>query len=174
MELYGSVQAASAAAGLLAAFRQLSWNVYHVQHIALQPGATFFLPNTTGSEIYESVRPLAGEPVVIKHFPNSFRETSLLEQLRAGGHSQLLFCGMMSHMCIDTTVRAAFDLGFSCSVAHDACATRDLSFNGKTVSAPEVQTAYMAALGAVFAQVKSVDELLAGLSATNESKEYDQ
>lgn len=166
MELCGCIQAAAAAARLLGEFRRQSWPVYHIQHISIQPGATFFLPGTSGAEIHKSVQPLAAEPVISKHFPNSFRETTLLAQLQTGGHSQLLICGMMSHMCVDTTVRAAFDLGFNCIVTHDACATRELNFNGVSVAAPQVHASYMAALGAVFAQVKSVDEILENISAS--------
>lgn len=166
MELCGCIQAASAAARLLGEFRKQTWPVYHMQHIAIQPGATFFLPETPGVEIHKSVQPLSAEPVISKHFPNCFRETTLLEQLRAGGHRQLLICGMMSHMCVDTTVRAAFDLGFNCIVTHDACATRELNFNGVSVPAPLVHASYMAALGAVFAQVKGVDEILENISAS--------
>jgi nicotinamidase-related amidase len=165
MELFGSIQAASAAARVLAEFRRQSWSVYHVKHISRQAGATFFLPETAGAEIHEAVRPLPNEPVITKHFPNSFRETDLLDRLRAGRNSQLLICGMMSHMCVDSTVRAAFDLGFNCIVTQDACATRELDFNGITVSAPQVHASYMAALGAVFAQVKGVDEILDNMAA---------
>jgi nicotinamidase-related amidase len=166
MELVGSIQAASATARLLAAFRKQSWSVYHVQHISLQPGATFFLPDTSGSEIHEAVRPLPAEPVITKHFPNSFRDTDLLRQLKADNIGSLLICGMMSHMCVDTSVRAAFDLGFSCILTHDACATRELAFNGITVPAAQVHASYMAALGAVFAQLKSADEILENMAAT--------
>jgi nicotinamidase-related amidase len=166
MELFGSIQATSAAARVLAEFRRQSWSVYHVQHVSSQPGATFFLPDTAGVQIHEAVRPLPGETVITKHFPNSFRETDLLDHLRSGGHDQLLVCGMMSHMCVDSTVRAAFDLGFNCIVTQDACATRALDFNGITVPAPQVHASYMAALGAVFAQVKSVDEIMANMAAT--------
>ncbi|GAM10402.1 putative isochorismatase family protein YddQ [Geobacter sp. OR-1] len=166
MELVGSVQAAAAALRLLSAFRKQSWPVYHVQHISMQPGATFFLPDTEGAAIHKSVAPLPTEPVITKHFPSSFRDTSLLEQLKADKIGTLLICGMMSHMCVDTTVRAAFDLGFSCIVTHDACATRDLSFNGVTVPAAQVHASYMAALGAVFAQVKGVEEILENISST--------
>jgi len=73
---------------------------------------------------------------------------------------------MMSHMCVDTTVRAAFDLGFNCIVTHDACATRELSFKGVTVPAEQVHASYMAALGAVFAQVMGVDEILDNMQAS--------
>ncbi len=86
--------------------------------------------------------------------------------MRSAGVDTLLICGMMSHMCVDTTVRSAFDLGFSCIVAHDACATRELVFNGVTVPAEQVHASYMAALGAVFAKVLGVDEILENIQTT--------
>ena len=163
MELCGSEAAANSAAQLLDAFRRAKRPVFHVQHISLAPTATFFLPGTPGALIHKSVAPHADETVVEKHFPNSFRDTTLLGLLKAQGIAGIVLAGMMTHMCVDTTTRAAFDLGFSCSLAHDACATRDLEHNGKTVCAADVQTAYMAALGQVFAQVRSTRELCAML-----------
>lgn len=165
MELVGSTEAAGAAARLLAAFRRASWPVYHVQHVSAQPTASFFLPNTAGIEIHPNVAPLPGEPVIIKHYPNSFRNTDLLERLKADGITQLLVCGMMTSMCIDATVRAAFDLGFGCTVAHDACATRDLPFDGETIQARQVHGAFLAALGAVYAKVRNTDAILEGIAA---------
>lgn len=165
MELEGSEQAASAAARLLAAFRKNKWSVYHVQHINTRPNASFFLPDTAGVEIHQAVQPLNGEPVVTKHFPNSFRETSLLDSLKHDNVSSLIICGMMSHMCVDATVRAAFDYGFKCIVAHDACATRELAFNDVSVPAKQVHASYMAALGAVYAQTKGVDEVLENMAS---------
>ena len=67
---------------------------------------------------------------------------------------------MMTQMCIDATVRAAFDKGYSCLVAHDACAARNLSFNGVDIEAGQVHAAYMAALGAVYAKVVSSEEIV--------------
>jgi hypothetical protein len=60
-------------------------------------------------------------------------------------------------------VRAAADLGFACSLAHDACATKSLSYGGAAVPAENVQTAFLAALNGLFAKVQSVDELCAAL-----------
>lgn len=167
MELVGSIEAAEAAARLLAAFRKASWPVFHIQHISAQPMATFFVPGTSGTEIYPCVTPLPDEPVVTKHYPNSFRETDLLNRLREDGITQLLFCGMMTSMCVDATVRAAFDLGFSCVVAHDACATRDLAFEGESVAARQVHASFLAALGAVYANIRKTDDILAGIAAGN-------
>jgi nicotinamidase-related amidase len=163
MEVVGATAAANQAAKALAAFRQQGLPIIHVQHIAARPGATFFLPNTTGAEIHESVRPGPGEALIRKHFPNSFRETPLLEHLRGANVSRIVIAGMMTHMCVDTTTRAAADLGFACSLAHDACATRALSFNGVQVPAESVQIAYLAALNGLFAKVLSASELCAGL-----------
>lgn len=153
MELAGSPAAGARAGLLLRAFRDKGLPVIHIRHVSTRPGSTFFLPGTAGAEIHECVRPLAGEPVFQKHAPNSFRDTPLLTHLRERQVSRLVVAGMMTHLCIDTTVRAAFDFGFGCVVAHDACATRSLAFNGAAVSAEQVQTAFLAALGGVFAQV---------------------
>jgi nicotinamidase-related amidase len=163
MEAVGADAAAAQAAKLLALFREQRRPVLHIQHIAIRPGATYFLPGTAGAEIHAAVRPVGDEPVFKKHFPNAFRETTLLDHLRRTKVSGLVIAGMMTHMCIDTTARAAADLGFACSLAHDACATRALSFGGVQVSAESVQTAYLAGLNGLFAKVRSVNELSAEL-----------
>ncbi len=163
MELVGSTEAGARAAALLQAFRQAGRPSIHIQHLALRAGATFFLPGTKGAELYTGVTPQPGEPVFQKHFPNSFRATPLLEQLRGLGVTQLVIAGMMTHMCIDTTVRAAFDLGFQCQVAWDACATRDLAWHGEIIPAAQAQAAFLAALDGTFAKVLTVDDLCAGL-----------
>jgi len=163
MELAGPDAAVSQAALMLDAFRRKGLPVVHIQHIATRPGATFFLPDSKGAEIHASVQPGPGERVVVKHFPNGFRETTLLEELRSIGASKLTFGGMMTHMCVDTTVRAAADLGFQCALAQDACATRGLVFAGQPVEAEKVQLAYLAALNGSFATVQPARELCAAL-----------
>lgn len=160
MELEGSEAAGVQAGKLLAYFRENNQPVIHIQHLANRPGATFFIPGTKGAEFHPSVKPLATETIFEKHYPNSFRETPLLNYLRHNNIDELVVAGMMTHMCIDTTVRAAFDLGFKCYLAHDACATRSLSFQGASVPAGQVQQAYLAALNGLFAQVESTETLL--------------
>ncbi len=159
MEVVGAVEASWAARKLLEHFRENKLPIIHIQHISTRAGATFFLPNTKGINIHESVAPLSDEVVIKKHFPNSFRDTDLQEYLGSQGIKALVICGMMSHMCIDATVRAAFDRGYTCIVAHDACATRNLVFNGIEIPALHVHGAYMAALGAVYAKVLSAEEI---------------
>jgi len=163
MELVGSPAAGAKAGMLLQAFRQKQLPLVHIQHVSTRPGATFFLPNTRGVEIHESVAPQAGETVLQKNFPNSFRGTPLLEHLRKLQITQLVVAGMMTQMCVDSTTRAAADLGFQCLLAHDACATKSLSFGGATVPAENVQAAFLAALNGLFAKVQSTEELCATL-----------
>jgi len=163
MELAGSVEAGEQAGKLIDAFRKKALPVIHVQHLSTRPGATFFVPGTRGVEIHPSVSPRQGETVIQKNFPNSFRDTPLLQHLRDNKITRLVVAGMMTQMCIDSTVRAAADLGFECLLAHDACATRSLSFGGIAVPAASVQTAFLAALNGLFARVQSVDELCSTL-----------
>ena len=158
-ELVGPQRAAAKAAALLQRFRAEGKPVFHVQHVWEGDDAAFFAPGTPGVEIHESVRPAPGEPVIQKAYPNSFRETRLEHGLREAGADQLVVVGMMTSMCIDATVRAAADLGFGCTVAHDACATLDLEFDGSPIPAASVHGAFLAALGDGYATVTSADDV---------------
>lgn len=160
MELAGSPEAGERAGALLTGFRRKELPVFHVQHLSVRPGATFFLPGTEGAGIHPLVVPVAGEEVITKHFPNSFRQTPLADRLQAQGITRLVIAGMMTQMCIDATARAAFDLGFECLLAHDACAARDLSFGSLTVPAEQVHTAFVAALHGLYARALTVSEIL--------------
>lgn len=163
MELEGSEPASLRAGELIAAFRRRAMPVIHVQHISLRPGATFFLPDTDGVEIHPHVAPAAGETLIQKHFPNAFRDTGLRDHLENAGIRELVIAGMMTHMCVDATTRAAADLGLTCSLAHDACATRALSFGGTQVPADHVHTSFLAALSGSYATVKPASELVTAL-----------
>ena len=159
MALEGMDAAAANAAKLLAGFRERGLPVFHVRHLSVRPGATFFVPGTPGAEVHASVRPAAGESLVEKNFPNSFRGTSLLEQLRGANADGVVIAGAMSHMCIDATTRAAFDKGFKCTVAENACATRALEYGGRTIPARDVHAAFMAALAVPYARIASTEEV---------------
>ena len=135
MELTRMNEASLNAKDLLSLFRKNQWPTFHIQHIAEHEGASFFLPNTEGSELHQSIKPLPEETILQKKFPNSFRETTLLKELKNAGVEQVVICGAMSHMCIDATTRAAADFGYSCTVVHDACATINLEFGGISISA---------------------------------------
>ena len=160
MELEGMAAAGENAGQLLAVFRDKQWPTFHIQHLSTYEGATFFLPDTKGAEIHSSVKPHPDDPVIQKHYPNSFRETPLLDELRSSGVENVVICGAMSHMCIDATTRAAADFGFGCTVVHDACATRNLDFGEKRILAQDVHASFMAALGSAYAKVLGSQEFI--------------
>ncbi len=164
MPLVGPLAASEQAARLLDYFRQTQRPIIHIQHIAVRPGATFFLPETPGVDFHPNVQPLPGETIVQKNFPNSFRDTSLLDVLREQQVHRLIICGMQTNMCIDATTRAAADYGFECFVAADACAARNLTFDGLTVPAEQVHHAFLAALNGTYAKVLKVDQILTQLA----------
>lgn len=162
--LSGTDAAAAKAASLLAAFRATGRPVIHIRHEVLRKPAPFFEPNTKGAEIHASVAPMNDEIVITKKFPNSFRDTDLQAQLQALGITALVIIGAMSHFCIDATTRAAADLGYACTVAHDACASRDLEFDGVAVPAAQAHAGFMAGLAMGYGAILPTSQVIAGLS----------
>jgi nicotinamidase-related amidase len=159
MELEGSDAAGAKAGAALAHFRKNGLPIVHVRHLSVRPGATFFLPGTRGAEIHSSVQPKSGEPVIEKNFPNSFRNTALEQHLKSSGVKNLVVAGMMTHMCVDASVRHAADLGYKVTLLGDACATRAQSYGGETVPARQVHAAFLAALNGFYAKVVNTHEL---------------
>lgn len=157
-ELVNALDAAKHAQQVLDYFRTYHLPIFHIQHISLSESATFFLPHTSGAEIHQLCAPQSGEKVLVKHRPDSFIDTGLKEELEACGIEAVVICGMMTHMCIDTTVRAANQNGYPVELIEDACATRDLEWNGIVIPANQVQGAYMAALSGSFAKVYQAEE----------------
>lgn len=137
--------------------------VIHVRHESAE-GAPFFVAGSKGAEIIPAVAPKDGELVVVKSYPNAFRDTDLKTKLDANGVKDVVIVGAMSHMCIDATARAAADYGFNVTIVEDAAATRDVEFNGITVSADQVHAAFMSALGFAYAKIVTADDLLAPAS----------
>jgi nicotinamidase-related amidase len=159
LKLVHPVPASEKARKLLERFREQNLPIVHIQHIS-PAGAPFFIEGTDGVEIHDNVKPKDGEKVFVKQFPNSFRDTGLLEYLKSNDITELVIVGMMTHMCIDATTRAAFDYGFSCTVIGDACATRDLEIKNEKVKAIDVHNANLAALEFFYTKIQNTEEYL--------------
>jgi nicotinamidase-related amidase len=151
--LVGSDAAADAAAGALARFRTNAEPVIHVQHVWDAPDAPFFRPDSPGVAHDPRVAPAGDEPLIVKAKPNAFLDTELDSRLRASGIDELVIVGMMTSMCVDATVRAAVDLGFSATVLGDCCAAPDLEYAGVQVPGAQVHAAFLAALADGYASV---------------------
>jgi nicotinamidase-related amidase len=154
------VEAAEQARRVLDAFRAKHLTVIHVQHVPQSVMIVDGGPADAQYRIRPVVAPAVGERVITKRYANSFRETDLLDYLRAKGIKKLVIVGMQTHMCVEAASRAAADLGFEVTVVHDACATRPLEFGGHTASAIDVHTTALAAIKNSYGRVLSVEELL--------------
>jgi nicotinamidase-related amidase len=158
--LAGIEQAADNAAKLLASARSAGDLIVFIRHEFPTADAPFFAPGSAGAQIHPKVENHPHEIVITKNQINAFRDTNLKEVLDRHSIHQLVICGAMSHMCIDAVTRAATDYGYNCTLIHDACASKDLEFNGKVIPAEHVHAAYMAALGFAYAKAISTEEFL--------------
>jgi len=154
------------ACALIALFRAHGMPVVHVRHVEKDPAVGFLLDGTAGIEIDARVAPQGEDVLITKNYPNAFRDTTLARALHVLGAKELFFCGAMSNMCVDATVRAAFDMGYHCTVIEDACAASDLEFGGNVIPATQVHGAFMAALASAYGEVVDLktfsDRLTAG------------
>ena len=139
------------AARLLERARSAGATIVHVQHDA-GPGSPYDVNDEIGA-IVDAVAPRDGEHRIVKNFPNSFVGTDLDEFLRGAGATNLVLAGFMTHMCINSTARGAFNAGYAPTVVSAATATRALPGPDGTVSAQSLQVASLAALSDMFAVV---------------------
>lgn len=148
MALSEPEKAAGNAALLLARFREKKLPVIHIRH-----------NSEPGGKINEIVKPLETEKVITKNEINSFKGTSLNDYLKNLSVDTLVICGMQTHMCVEAAVRAGADLGYKVILVHDACATRDLIWENKTVKAQDVHLSTLVTLKN-YAALKSTAEYL--------------
>lgn len=160
LPLMGIESALKNAARVIADARSNNITVIHIRHESVTSDAPFFVPGSDGVLINSTVAPSKEELVIVKNYPNSFLNTNLKKALDEKGIDEVTVIGAMSHMCIDATTRAASDFGYKTTVVHDACATRDLEFNGKVVRADLVHTALMSALEFGYAKIIKTEDYL--------------
>ncbi len=146
LPLHQPEAAALKAATILNWFRNQGDTVIHVQHENTDPSKPFLLAGSVGQLIHESVIPKDGEVVITKGYPNAFWETELEAVLNQCDVTSIVIVGMMTHMCVSTTTRAAMERGFVVNVIADACATRSLSLFGEDISAESVHATALAEL----------------------------
>lgn len=156
LALAGIDAAVDAAGRLLDTARTRGSKVIHVVQRGTARG--LFDLDGPGGAIIDRLSPLPGESVVIKTRPNGFSDTTLLAELGETG-GEMIVAGFMTHNCVSSTVRAAFDLGILPTIAADATATRDLPYAGGIVTAADLQKTELAGLADRHAVVVSVAEL---------------
>ncbi len=152
--------AAKKAKSLIDFFHDHHEPVIYICHINQGSNQGAFVPDSVGSEIYAEIQPADCDHVFIKHVPDSFEADGFWNYLRQESIQELIVCGMMSHMCIDTTVRSARVKGYEVIVAEDACTTMSLEWDKISYPAETVHAVYMASLSGAFAKVMKTDVYL--------------
>ena len=161
MQLEGAEGAYAEAARVLARARASGIPVFHIMHDAGQ-GSPYDITAEIG-RISSEVAPADGEPVVVKHYPSSFFQTDLGAQLDKTGRRDLVLAGFMTHMCVSSTARDAFNLGYRPTIVASATATRELLVpGGAPVPAATLQTATLAGIADLFAVVVGEPDDLPG------------
>jgi nicotinamidase-related amidase len=141
-------KAAANAALLLDHFRKNKQEVIHVRH-----------NSEPGGQINKMVLPLNSEKVFSKNEVNCFKGTDLHDYIKSINADTLVVCGMQTHMCAEAAVRAGSDFGYKIILVHDACATKDLTFEGKTIKAQDVHLSTLATLKN-YAMIMSTNQYL--------------
>ncbi|MEZ5021531.1 MAG: cysteine hydrolase family protein [Bacteroidales bacterium] len=113
--------------------------------------------SAAGMEINDIVKPSAGDKIFVKEEVNSFLGTGLKEYIDGLQVDTLVICGMQTQMCVEAAVRAAHDFGYGVILLHDACATRNLKFGDREVTAADVHASTLATLKS-YGTVSSVAE----------------
>lgn len=147
MKLEGMENALKECRVLLDRFRKAGRPVFHIQHDA-GPGTPYDVSSRIG-QIVDALAPAQGEPIITKNYPNSFAGTELDALVKKTGTKNLILVGFMSHMCVNSTARGAFSLGYRPTVVASATATRALPFKitGEVIPASVMNSAALAALG---------------------------
>ncbi len=145
-----ALEAEAAIQKWIADSRKVGRPIIYMQHFN-DPEDSFFRPGTAGAEISPRIAPMSEDKVIVKYAPNSFLNTELDAYLKSLGIEKLIVCGMMTHMCVDATVRSAMDYGYAVDLIAEGCATRDLTLGDVTIPAETVQETYLASLSGVFA-----------------------
>ncbi|MFJ2331878.1 cysteine hydrolase family protein [Pseudomonas helleri] len=158
LALAGMEAATANIALLLEAARKAKRPVVHVRHLGTVGG--MFDPQGPRGEFIAGLEPTGDEVIIEKRMPNAFNDTGLREALEKLGHLDLIVCGFMSHSSVSTTVRAAKDYGFRCTLVEDACATRDLPTANGVISAADVQRTEMAIMNDNFATLAQTKNLI--------------
>ena len=148
MALDGVAAALDEAATLLRRARSAGIPIIHIKHDAGE-GSPYDIRAEIG-QIVDQVAPAGDERVIVKHFPNSFVQTELDDQLKAASARNLLLAGFMTHMCVNSTARGAFNLGYAPTVVASATATRSLPSPTGIVPSEALQTASLAAIADLF------------------------
>ncbi len=144
---------------LLAAWRAAKRPIIHVRHDSVKPGS-IFAPGQPGNRFRAGFEPRLGEPLVMKSVNSAFIGTDLDLQLKRLGARHVVVFGLVTDMCVSTTVRTGANMGWDMILVPDACDCFDLpDGKGGTIRAEDIHAAHVATLAYEFCRTFSTAEL---------------
>lgn len=145
---------------ILNKWRELNLPIFHIIHSSLDPNSKLHNSHP-GFEMKEELKPINGEPLIIKNVNSAFIGTNLKETLNHQDINKLVIIGLTTNHCISTTTRMAGNLGFDTLLVGDATATFDRKgINGELFSAEIIHQTTLANLQDEFAQIITTNRLL--------------
>ena len=112
--------------------------------------------STHGWQIVKTIAPLQGERVIAKRFNSAFRDTSLEKELHDKGIKKLIIVGLQTELCIDTTIRVAFEKGFEVIIPELTNTTVD----GKFLKAKEIYEHHHHLFNHRFGKIVKLEEVV--------------
>jgi biuret amidohydrolase len=128
------------------------------------PMGRILIRGEPGHDIIPELYPIAGEVVIDKPGKGAFYHTEIDLILEDHGIENLVFCGVTTEVCVNTSVREANDRGYRCVVLSDCCASYFPEFHA-------VGIAMIKAQGGIFGWVSSSQRLLAAIEPTKQPAE---
>ncbi|TGR11751.1 cysteine hydrolase [Mesorhizobium sp. M4B.F.Ca.ET.190.01.1.1] len=121
------------------------------------PMGRVLIAGEPGTAILDELAPLPGEIVIEKPGKGAFYATGLGDDLKRLGARQLVFAGVTTEVCVQTTMREANDRGYECLVAEDATESYFPEFKA-------VALAMIRAQGAIIGWTATTDQVLEGIA----------
>ncbi|MBN9548259.1 MAG: cysteine hydrolase [Alphaproteobacteria bacterium] len=121
------------------------------------PMGRVLIAGEPGTAILDEVAPLPGEIVIEKPGKGAFYATGLGDDLKRLGARQLVFAGVTTEVCVQTTMREANDRGYECLVAEDATESYFPEFKAAAL-------AMIRAQGAIVGWTATTDQVLEGIA----------
>ena len=105
------------------------------------PMGRILIDGEPGAGFVPTLAPVAGELEIVKPGKGAFHATALQDTLRTRGITHLLFAGVTTEVCVQTTMREANDRGYECLLIEDATASYFPAFRQATLEMIRAQGA---------------------------------
>ncbi|MFH1915467.1 MAG: cysteine hydrolase family protein [Pseudomonadota bacterium] len=123
-DLYRAQEVLTVISGLIESARSAGAPVVYIQHTTRDAGSEFER-DSHNWRIHPAIASQPGDTISLKYSYDAFLDTGLDEALKGLGATRLVFCGLQTEVCVDTTVRSALAHGYTSILAADGHSTYD-------------------------------------------------